>query len=126
MKLIDAIIKNQQESRKENLLRVFELEGKKSSNNFRFKFLDHENHPVLLDSILIYNQRLNYIHQNPVTAGFVTEPSHWKLSSATDYFTSEKGLLDVIILVSSNSSKVGQKDRVLRQGVQCVEHLLQD
>lgn len=98
MKLIDAIIKNQKESRKENLLNVFESEGKKSSNNFRFKFWEHENHPVLLDSIIIYNQRLNYIHQNPVTAGFVTEPSHWKLSSATDYFTVEKGLLDLHIL----------------------------
>ena len=97
MKLIDAIIKNPKESRKENLLHVFESEGKKSSSNFRFKFWEHENHPVIMDSISVYNQRLNYIHHNPVKAGFVTEPLHWKLSSATDYFTTEKGLLGLVI-----------------------------
>ena len=98
MNLINAIINNPQESRRENLLHVFESEGTKSSSNFRFKFWEHENHPIMLDSIEIYNQRLNYVHQNPVRAGFVTDTSHCKLSSATDYFTSEKGLLDLIIL----------------------------
>jgi REP element-mobilizing transposase RayT len=38
VKLIDAIIKNAKESRRENMLNVFECEGKKSSSNFRFKF----------------------------------------------------------------------------------------
>jgi hypothetical protein len=51
-----------------------------------------------LDSVFVYNQRVNYLHWNPVIAVFVTEPWHWKLSSATDYFTAEKGLLDLIIL----------------------------
>lgn len=98
MKLLDAIIKNPKESRKENMLNIFEAAGKKSSSNFRFKFWEHENHPVLLDSALIFNQKLNYLHWNPVTAGFVNEPWHWKYSSATDYFTKGKGLLDLIIL----------------------------
>ena len=98
MKLIDAIINNQTESRRENMLNVFESEGKKSSSNFRYKLWEHENHPILLDSVFVYNQRLNYLHWNPVTAGFVTEPWHWKLSSATDYFTKEKGMLDIVIL----------------------------
>ena len=90
MKLIDAIIKNPKESRRENKLNIFEAEGKKSSSNFRFKFWEHENHPLLLDSILTFNQRLNYLHWNSVTAGFVTEPWYWKLSSATNYFSKEK------------------------------------
>src|ERR1700743_3786402 len=38
MKLLDAIINNPKESRKENMLNIFEAEGKKSSSNFRFKF----------------------------------------------------------------------------------------
>ena len=98
LKLIHAIIKNPNESRRENMLNLFEAEGKKSSSNFRFKFCEHGNHPILLDSILTYNQRLNYLHCNPVTTGFVTEPWHWKLSSATDYFSKEMGLLDLILL----------------------------
>ena len=98
MKLVDAVINNPKESRKENFLNIFESEGKKSSCNFRFKFWEHENHPVLLDSELLFNQKLNYLHWNPVTAGFVTEPWHWKYSSAIDYLTIGKGLLDLIIL----------------------------
>lgn len=98
MKQIDAIINNPKESRREALLHTFKDAGKKSSSNINFKFWEHENHPVLLDTTAIYNQRLNYIHWNPVTAGFVLEPSHWLYSSATDYFIGRKGLLDIIIL----------------------------
>jgi len=46
----------------------------------------------------MYDQRLNYIHWNPVTAGFVAESWHWIYSSATDYFSEKKGPLDLIIL----------------------------
>jgi putative transposase len=98
MKLIDAIINNPNESRRENILNIFEAEGRKSSSNFRFKFWEHENHPVLLGTMEMYMQRLNYLHFNPVKAGFVTEPFHWKNSSAADYYTKEKGLLDLIML----------------------------
>ena len=71
---------------------------KKSSSNFRYKFWEHENHPVLLDNTEMYNQRLNYLHWNPVTASYITEPWHWFYSSAIDYFRDKKGLLDLVIL----------------------------
>ena len=74
MKLIDAIIDNS-----------------KSSSNFKHNFWEHENHPVLLNNTEMYNQRLNYTHWNPVTAGFVAEPWHWIYRSATDYFTEKNG-----------------------------------
>ncbi|MEO5889390.1 MAG: hypothetical protein ABIQ31_04015 [Ferruginibacter sp.] len=98
MKLIDAIINNPKESRKEQLLYTFEKAVTKTNNNTRFKFWEHENYPVLLENTKMYNQRLNYLHWNPVTAGFVSEPLHWLYSSAIDYFTDQKGLLDIVIL----------------------------
>ena len=98
IKLIDAIINNSKESRREYMLNLFEAEGKKSSSNFRFKLWQHENHPILLDSDLVFNQRINYLHWNPVTAGFVMEPWYWKYSSAIDYMTKESGLLDLVML----------------------------
>jgi len=61
MKLIDAVINNSKESRKEYLLHTFATEGKKSCSNFKHKFWEHENHPVLLNSTAMYNQRLNYV-----------------------------------------------------------------
>ena len=98
IKLIDAIINNSKESRREYMLNIFETEGKKSSSNFRFKFWEHENHPVQLDTDIVLNQKINYIHWNPVTAGFVAEPWYWKYSRAIDYMTGEKGLLDLVRL----------------------------
>jgi len=31
------------------------------------------------------SQKLNYIHNNPVEAGFVNEAIHWKYNSAKNY-----------------------------------------
>jgi putative transposase len=98
VKLIDAIVNNPKESRREYMLGLFESEGRKSSSNFRFKVWQHENHPVLLDKDSIFTQKLNYLHWNPVTAGFVTEPWFWKYSSAIDYLTEDKGLLNLVML----------------------------
>ena len=98
LKIIDAIINNPQESRREWLLPLFEKHGAQQKSNHRYQFWQHENHPILLDNGIMYNQRLNYLHENPVRAGFVGQPQDWLHSSAVDYFTKEKGLLDLMIL----------------------------
>jgi putative transposase len=79
-------------------LDLFEKHGKANSGNHRFQIWQHENHPFLLDTILVYNQRLNYLHYNPVVAGFVAEPCHWLFSSANEYFNGIRGLLELEIL----------------------------
>jgi putative transposase len=98
MKLIDAIIKNPKESRRAYVLNLFETAGKRAAAISGLSFWEHENHPVILDSDIVFNQKINYLHWNPVTAGFVTEPWYWKYSSAVDYMTKEKGLLDLVVL----------------------------
>jgi len=99
MKIIDAIIHNPQESRRRWMLETFERNGQMNKSNFRYQFWIHENHPVLLDDPIKYKQRINYLHENPVRAGFVLEPQHWHYSSAADYYTDhQKGLLDIMYL----------------------------
>ena len=94
MKLIDAIIKNPKESRREWMLDIFEKKGKESKNNFRYQFWQVENHPILLDNDEDkFAQRMQYLHENPVRSGYVLEPQEWKYSSAIDFYTSGKGLL---------------------------------
>ncbi len=39
--------------------------------------------------------KLDYIHNNPVKAGLVEEPWEYLLSSARDYMTHKKGLLEI-------------------------------
>ena len=55
-------------------------------------------HPVLLVGDLYYTQKLNSLHWNPVTAGFINEPWHCQYSSAVDYITNDKGLPDLVFL----------------------------
>jgi REP element-mobilizing transposase RayT len=98
IKIIDAIINNSRESRKRWMLDLFEKNGK-NKKNYRFQFWQHENHPVLLDNEKMYDQRFNYLHENPVRAGFVRAPEDWQYSSAIDYYEqSGKGLLDLVRL----------------------------
>jgi putative transposase len=86
------------ESRKEWMLQRFYVAGRNNSNNNDFQFWIQNNHPVQLSSGDMLKQRLNYIHNNPVEAGFVCEPEQWKYSSAHDYAGGTQGLLDLVML----------------------------
>lgn len=49
-------------------------------------------HPKQLFNDEIVNQKLEYMHYNPVKAGFVDRPEHWRYSSARNYL-GEDGLI---------------------------------
>lgn len=87
------------ESRKEWMMCHFKRAGINNSNNNDFQFWIQDNHPIQLSSGEMMLQRLNYIHNNPVEAGFVCEPEHWKYSSAHDYAGGTQGLIDLVMLV---------------------------
>jgi REP element-mobilizing transposase RayT len=90
----DEIKNHMEESRKEWLLRMLERAGKLNSNNNNYQFWDQDNHPIELFDNEIMQQKLDYIHNNPVEAGFVDNPENWLWSSARDY-AGIKGKLDI-------------------------------
>jgi len=92
--LIRAIKENPKESRKEWLLDMFKQAGTKSSNVRNYQFWQHHNKPIELWSAKVIEQKADYLHDNPVAAGYVTEAWHWKYSSAIDY-SGGKGLIDI-------------------------------
>lgn len=89
-----AIAENAQESRREWLLWMMQRAGAKNSNVKNSQFWQQNNKPIELWSADVIDQKIDYIHQNPVSAGFVTEPHYWKYSSAIDY-SGGKGLLEI-------------------------------
>ena len=95
--LVKAIHDNQQESRKEWLLWMFKRAASKSSNVTTYQFWQHNNQPIELWSPKVIEQKADYLHNNPVEAGFVAEAEHWKYSSAIDYWGG-KGLIDIAYL----------------------------
>ena len=94
----EAIRSNAFESRKEWMLWMFKRAGAKNSNNKNFQFWQQDNHPFELHGNDMLQQKLLYLHDNPVRAGLVTEPWHYKYSSATDYCPTTTGLLELELL----------------------------
>ena len=66
----------------------------KSSNVTNSQLWQQHNQPIELWSQEVTGQKVNYINNNPVVAGFIREPSDWKYSSAVDY-AGGKGLLAI-------------------------------
>jgi putative transposase len=76
------------------LLRGFKKPGKDLKRVNHYK---DGNQPKQLLTNAFIEQKLNYIHQNPVEAEIVDEPEHYWYSSARDY-AGEKGLVDIAVL----------------------------
>ncbi|MEO1258903.1 MAG: transposase [Bacteroidota bacterium] len=82
--LIKAI-HNGRESRRNWLLRAFARAGKYNPNNKNYQVWQQDNHPVELITIKFIQQKLEYIHLNPVRARIVFNPIDYMHSSATAY-----------------------------------------
>ena len=91
------IADNQQESYKARMLKMMKDAGTKNSNNKGFQFWQQHNHPILLDTNYMLDQKLDYIHNNPVKKGFVDEPENYLYSSARDY-AGIKGLIEIELI----------------------------
>jgi putative transposase len=96
--LLKAISENPVESRREWMLFMFERAGRKNSNNSKYQFWQQHNHPIELDNNTVMDQRLDYLHNNPVEEGYVYEPHEYVYSSAIDY-SGGKGLINVVLMV---------------------------
>ena len=95
--ILKLIEEHNQESRKEWLLWIFRRAGSHNPSTEVYQFWQHHNHPIELSNNFLLEQKLDYLHQNPVEAGFVEEPWEYLYSSARDY-AGNKGLVDVMII----------------------------
>ena len=93
--LLKTISENMHESRREWMMWMFGRAGKRNTNNEQFQFWQQNNHPIELSTAEMFDQRLDYLHYNPVESGVVRNPPDYLYSSAIDYYTDEKGLLPI-------------------------------
>ncbi|MEQ9405830.1 MAG: transposase [Cyclobacteriaceae bacterium] len=84
-KIMNEIAANVQESRRGWMEMVFRYYAKFNSRVSKRQFWTHENHAVELTSNDMIDSRLNYIHDNPVRAGWVERPEDYLYSSARNY-----------------------------------------
>ncbi|NEM99422.1 REP-associated tyrosine transposase [Pontibacter burrus] len=94
--LVDAIQK-EPESRRHWMLHRFEFSAKLNPKVRHYKLWQDGNEAKELYSNEFIDQKLNYIHQNPVRAEIVAEPEHYLYSSASNY-AGLGGLIEVELL----------------------------
>ena len=97
--IVKAIQENEKESRRDWMLNIFSFTGKQNNNNKDFQFWKQDYHPIELNSNEKMRQRLDYLHDNPVRSGLVWEPCQYKYSSAIDYYSNQRGLLNIQHLI---------------------------
>lgn len=83
-KITDAI-QNNDESRREWLLSLFKSAANSHSRNETYQVWTHENHAEQIFSNDFIEQKIEYIHNNPVKAGWVEKPEDYLYSSARCY-----------------------------------------
>ena len=84
-KMLLYIETSNQESRKEWMLNKFEFNAKKNLRNSKYQVWTHDNHAEELLTTKFIQQKLNYIHQNPIRAGIVQNDFEYLYSSARNY-----------------------------------------
>lgn len=81
------------ESRRDWMLHQFKYFASRHSRNEKYQLWTHNNHPIQLSSNM-FEQRLDYIHNNPVKSGIVESPEEYLYSSARNY-CGLKGLVEI-------------------------------
>jgi REP element-mobilizing transposase RayT len=96
-KILATLEEDMRESRREWMLDRFEFRAKNDKRISKYKFWQDGNDGQQIFSIDYLEQKLNYIHNNPVKSEFVSCPENYLYSSAIDY-AGGKGLLKVELL----------------------------
>lgn len=86
-----------EESRRDWLLDKFGFEAYRTRRAEQYKVWQDGNHPILLESNYFIEQKLDYIHQNPVRQEIVENPEEYLYSSAKDY-VGQKGLVKIELI----------------------------
>lgn len=69
-RILKLIAESGTESRSEWMLKRFAFAAQRHVRNSTYQFWTHENHAVEVVSNKFIDQKLDYIHQNPVRAGW--------------------------------------------------------
>jgi REP element-mobilizing transposase RayT len=103
--IFEIIETSNKESRKEWLEMIFKYYAKFNKRAVKKQFWTHENHAVELSTNEMIESRINYIHENPVRAGWVEKAEDYLYCSARNY--ADMPALIQIIKIGSVVNKCG-------------------
>jgi REP element-mobilizing transposase RayT len=91
-----------------SLLEQLAWEKAKHKTDREFQLWQEGSHPKQIESDEMMEQKLEYIHSNPVRRGYVDEPVHWRYSSARNYHGMES-LVPVVTDWKYLSDAIGEE-----------------
>ena len=94
--IVKAISDNIRESRRAWMLWIFKQAAERNRNNKDYQFWQQNNHPIQCDIKSILDSKIKYLHEDPVRAGIVAREEDYLYSSAIDYYTGQKGLIEIV------------------------------
>ena len=75
-----------------NQLAFYKRRHKKQS---QYQVWQEGTHPELITNSKMLFQKIEYIHYNPVSRGYVDHPEHWCYSSARNYLCDDHSIIEV-------------------------------
>lgn len=92
--ILNDLEQNKKESRRSWMLWMFKKAGSQNSNNQTYQFWRQDNRPIEITSNEFFNQKMEYIHYNPVKEGFCRKPIDYPFSSAL-WYENKKGMIEI-------------------------------
>jgi REP element-mobilizing transposase RayT len=86
------------EGKNNRLLHYFAKAAKNDGKGSDFKIWQEGSHPEAIESGEFFDQKLNYLHENPVRKGYVTRPEDWVYSSARNYYLNDHSIIRIDLL----------------------------
>jgi len=92
------IIKLLEREEKSRILELFKRAASIHAKGREHKVWMDGNHPILIESVDFFLEKLSYVHDNPVRKGYVKNPEHWVFSSARNYLLGDSSVLEVEVI----------------------------
>jgi putative transposase len=83
------------EMHKLETLKIFQKEALFDMRGNRYKVWQDGFHPTAIDTGEFFQQKLDYLHENPVRKGYVERPEYWSYSSARNYVLDDNTVINV-------------------------------
>ena len=94
-KIVKDIITSKEESRKIWILNLLSNAAKMKNKKSRYQLWTHENHAIEVFSNSFIEEKITYIHNNPVRSDIVQYPEEYIYSSAK-FYAGEESILEII------------------------------
>ena len=89
------IIEQLQQDEKQWLLNQLAFYKKRYKTESAFQVWQEGFHPEINLNEEMLVQKIEYIHYNPVTRGYVDLPEHWRYSSARNFFSEDHSVIEI-------------------------------